>query len=104
MNYFKQKEVYVTTYFMSMKKQRLLKPTLFLLVSIPMMLLALFEWITSGGEAEGWGAMTLFLLLPFAAIMLVSDVLLKIFVKSLLAIWIVEGILSLGLLYYWIVI
>lgn len=63
----------------------------------------LFEWIVGGGRVEGWLYRMLNLLLPVAISMLVLDILLKYFLRSLRVIWLVEAVLSLGIIYYWIV-
>ena len=86
-----------------MLKSRLVKPTLFLVVSILIFVYMLFEWIAAGGTAEGWVYRMVNLLLPVAIGMLITDLLLKYFVRSLKAIWIVEALLFLGVIYYWIV-
>ena len=82
---------------------RLLKPTLFFVISFLLFLYMLFELIASGGTVEGWVYRMVNLLLPVAVGMLITDVLLKYFVKSLKIIWIVEALLLLGVIYYWIV-
>ena len=87
---------------MAMSKNHLLKPTLFFVLSVILLLYVLFE-IISSGEVEGWAYRMTKLLLPVALFMLVSDVLLKFFLSSVRRIWIIEGILSLGVIYYWIV-
>lgn len=86
-----------------MLKSRLVKPTLFLVVSILIFVYMLFEWIASGRTVEGWVYRMVNLLLPVAIGMLIADLLLKYFVRSLKAIWIVELLLLLGVIYYWIV-
>ncbi len=86
-----------------MLKSRLVKPTLFLVVSILIFVYMLFEWIASGRTVEGWVYRMVNLLLPVAIGMLIADLLLKYFVRSLKAIWIVEVLLLLGVIYYWIV-
>lgn len=86
-----------------MLKSRLVKPTLFLVVSILIFVYMLFEWIASGRTVEGWVYRMVNLLLPVAIGMLITDLLLKYFVRSLKAIWIVELLLLLGVIYYWIV-
>ena len=86
-----------------MIKSRLAKPTLFFVVSILMLLYILFTWIAAGGVVEGWLYRMLHMLLPVAIIMLAIDLLLKYFLRSLRVILLVEGLLSLGIIYYWIV-
>ena len=86
-----------------MLKSRLVKPTLFFVVSILIILYIFFEWIAAGRTVEGWVYRMVNLLLPVAIGMLISDILLKYFVKSLKTILIVEGLLFLGVIYYWIV-
>ena len=86
-----------------MTKSWLAKPTLFFVVSILMFLYILFEWIAGGGAVEGWLYRMVNLLLPVAITMLVVDLLLKYLLRSLRVIWLIEAMLSLGLIYYWIV-
>ena len=86
-----------------MLKSRLLKPTLFLMISILIILYIFFEWIVAGGTVEGWVYRMVNLLLPVAIGMLITDLLLKYFVKSLKTILIVEALLFLGVIYYWII-
>ena len=86
-----------------MLKSRLVKPTLFFVVSILIILYIFFEWIAAGRMVEGWVYRMVNLLLPVAIGMLISDILLKYFVKSLKTILIVEALLFLGVIYYWIV-
>ena len=86
-----------------MLKSRLLKPTLFLMISILIILYIFFEWIAAGGTVEGWVYRMVNLLLPVAIGMLITDLLLKYIVKSLKIILIVEALLFLGVIYYWII-
>ena len=86
-----------------MLKSRLLKPTLFLMISILIILYIFFEWIVAGGTVEGWVYRMVNLLLPVAIGMLITDLLLKYIVKSLKIILIVEALLFLGVIYYWII-
>ena len=86
-----------------MTKSWLAKPTLFFVVSILMFLYILFEWIAGVGAVEGWLYRMVNLLLPVAITMLVVDLLLKYLLRSLRVIWLIEAMLSLGLIYYWIV-
>ena len=86
-----------------MLKSRLVKPTLFFVVSILVFVYMLFEWIASGQTVEGWVYRMVNLLLPVAIGMLITDLLLKYFVKSLKAILIVEALLLLVVIYYWII-
>ena len=86
-----------------MTKNRLAKPSLFFVVSLLIVLYILFEWIAAGGHVEGWVYRMVNLMLPVAISMLVIDLLLKYFLRSLRVIWLVEAVLSLGIIYYWIV-
>ena len=86
-----------------MQKKTLLNPTPFLIFSVPAVLYVLFELVSSSFVIEGWVYRMVNFLLPVALIMIVADVLLKYLITKTAQIWIVELILSLGFVYYWIV-
>ncbi len=88
---------------MSMHKKHLLKPTPFFILSLLGILYLLFELITSGFVVEGWVYRIKNLLLPVILFMIAADVLLKYFIKKTRRILVIELILLLGVIYYWIV-
>lgn len=68
-----------------------------------MFLYMLFEWIAAGGLVEGWLYRMVNLLLPVSIAMLITDIVMKYFVNSFKVIWIMESIIFLGVIYYWII-
>lgn|GEM_PF-3536541 len=86
-----------------MVKNRLYKPTLFFVLSLLLLLYLLLQWVTNGFLWEGWGYRVKNLFLPVVAFMVACDVLLKWFIQSLQTIWIIEFVVLLGIIYYWIV-
>jgi hypothetical protein len=64
----------------------------------------LFEVIVDRGGSSGFGYLAVYSVLPFLAIMVLLDVILKLLITQKTSwIWMIEGFCSLGFVYYWIV-
>jgi hypothetical protein len=87
-----------------MTKKWLFKTTPFLILSILIVLAILYQAIIEKEHPEGLGYLAIHAALPFAFAMLIIDVTLKLVIKkSIKIIWVIEGLLSLVLLYCWII-
>jgi len=87
-----------------MLKKRLFITTPFLIISILSLLWILYELIIERGGFEGWGLLTIYSILPFLIGIIIVDLVLKLLLKTAVKwMWLIEGFLLLGLVYYWIV-
>ncbi len=80
------------------------RPTPFVILSVIVTIVLLFGLLAERGGTDGWRYLFIHSLLPALIIMLAIDLLLKWVIKKATKwIWIIEAILTLGFVYWWIV-
>jgi hypothetical protein len=79
-------------------------PTPFVILSVIVIIILLYGLIAEREGTEGWRYLAIHTLLPALILMIVIDLLLKWTIrKATKWIWLIEAILILGFVYWWVV-
>ena len=95
----------VFTVILNMIRKWIVRTTPFVILSLICTVVLLYELIIERDGPAEWRDSLLFKLLFFLVAIILTDVVLKYFIKTRnYWIWIIEAFLCLGFIYYWIVI